>query len=156
MALIRPGSGPARLTLGRHLDLAPHPNLPELLLGHREGHVEGVERLQRHDRVARVEVLTEVDLPQAEDAAERRADLLAVDRGADLPHPRLRLLVLGARPVELGLGDDALADEPASPVEVQPREVPLRLGGGQLGALLPRVQADEHLALLHRLGRIRR
>ena len=112
--------------------------------------MDGVERLERDDRVAGVEVLPKVHLPEAEDPGEGRADLLAVDAGPDLPHPRLGLLVLGARPVELGLGEDPLAHEPADAVEVEPREVPLRLRRGQLGPLLARVEADEHLSLADR------
>ena len=61
-----------------------------LLLRQREVDVDRVERLQRHDRVARVQVLPEVDLADAEHARERRADRACARswRGSRRPAPR--------------------------------------------------------------------
>ena len=89
----------------------PTRSVRELLLRHGEVDVDRVGGLERDDRRAAGQVLPEVDLADPEHARERRADQLALDRGADLADARLGLLVLGAQPVELGLGDDALLDE---------------------------------------------
>ena len=64
-------------------------HLAGVLLRHAEVHVDRIQRLQRHERVAAGQVLTEVDLADAEDAGERRADRLPLDRGADLADSRV-------------------------------------------------------------------
>ncbi len=107
-AVIRPGRRGVRHALDAHLHLAARPQAADLLLRHREVHVQRVERLQRHDRCAAGQVLAEVHLPDAQDTGERRADQLPLDRGPDLADPRLGLLVLGAGAIELGLGEDPL------------------------------------------------
>ena len=90
-----------------------------------------------------VQVLAEVGLTEAEDPREGSADLLPLDRGADLPHPRLRLLVLGEDAVELGGGDDPLVPQAADPLQAELGELALRLGGRELGPFLPGVEARE-------------
>ena len=59
---------------------------------------DGTDRLQRHDRCAAGDVLAEVDLADAEDAGERRADGLALDRGLDLSTFALGRLELAPAP----------------------------------------------------------
>ena len=71
---------------------------------------------------------------------ERRADRLALDRGADLADPRLGLPLLGGRAIELGARDHALVQQPLHPVEVEPRQLALRLDRRELRPLLPRVE----------------
>ena len=130
--------------------------MPDLLLRHREVDVDRVERLERHHGLAGLEVLAEVDLPDPQDPREGRANRLPVDGGADLADLGLRLLVLGDDTVVVGLGDDALLVESVGPVEVEPREVELGLGGLQLRLLLPRVQLHENRARLDGLARLDR
>ena len=62
-----------------------------------------------------------------EDARERRADRLALDRGADFADPRVGLLLLGRRAVEFRPRDDALVQQTLHPLEVEARQLALRL-----------------------------
>ena len=78
------------------------------------------------------------------------------DRGADLSDLGLRLLLLGRRPVVLRLRDDALVQQALHPVEVEPRQLALRLDGGQLRLLLPRVELGQHLPLANRSAGLER
>ena len=87
---------------------------------------------------------------------ERRADRLALDRGADLADLRLGLPVLGRRAIELGARDHALVEQPLHPLEVQARELALRLDGRELRLLLPRVEHRQHLAGADRLAGVER
>ena len=142
------------MLLDAHLHLGAGTEPADLLLRHREVHVQRVERLQRHDGRAAGEVLAEVHLPDAENSREGSPDHLPLDRGPDLADARLGLLVLGAHPVELGLRDDALRDEAPHALQVHGRQLALGLGRGKLRPLLSRVEADEDLALTDRLARL--
>ena len=64
-----PGAGSRRgIVIQSDAYLAARFDLTGLLLGDPEIHVDRVERLEAHDGVAAREVLTEIDLPQPEDA----------------------------------------------------------------------------------------
>ena len=126
------------------------------LLRHAEVDVDRIERLQRHQRVAAGRVLTEVDVTDAEHAGERRADRLAVDGGADFADARVRLPLFGRRAIELRLRDDPLVQQPFHPLEVDARELALRLGRRQLRLLLARIEQRQHLAFANRLAGLER
>src|SRR6266542_2693902 len=136
---------------GRDAQSASHSHAGDLLLGHGEVHVDRIEGLERHDRGSPGQVLTEVDLSDPQDPGERRPDGLPFDRGADLADlgPALRILRRGL--VVVRLGDDSLLEQAADPVEIDAGELLLRLRGGQLRALLARVQLHEDSAIADRL-----
>ena len=91
IAVTRPvNSTPGRL-VGRDAHAAADAHLAGRLLRHAEVHVDRIQRLQRHQRVAAGQVLTEVDLADAEHAGERRPDRLPLDRRADFADARVRL-----------------------------------------------------------------
>ena len=153
---MRPGELLAQ-ALGGDRHRAAHAQARDVLLRHREVHVEGIDGLQRHDGVAGGEVLAEVDLPDAEDAGERRADLLAVDGGADLADPRLGLRVLGAGAVVVGLGHDALRRRrPRARSRFRRARSRCDSAAASCARSCRRVEADQHLAFAHRDGRSRR
>ena len=93
----------------------------------------------------------EIDLAEAENSRERRADRLPLDHGADFPDLRVGLPIFGGRAVELGARDDALVEQPLHPIEREPRQFALRLERGQLRLLLPRVEHGQHVARAHGL-----
>ena len=124
------------------------------LLWHGEVHVHGIHGLKRDHRRAALQILTEVHLADAERSGERSPDLLALDRGPDLPGPSLGLLRLGGEPVILRLRDHSPLQELARPLEIQPRQLALRLRGGELGPLLARVEPHQHISLVDPPARI--
>src|SRR6266542_74864 len=139
---------------GRDAHSASYSHAGDLLLGHGEVHVDRIERLERHDRRSARQVLAEVDLADPQDPSERRPDGLAFDRGADLADlgPALRVLRRGL--VVVRLGDDSFLEQAAHSVEVDVGKLLLRLRGGQLRALLARVQLHEDGAFPDRLSGI--
>ena len=114
------------------MDFAADSKVAELLLRHREVHVDRIERLKRHDRIAGLQVLAQVHLTEPENPRERRPDRLAPDRGLCLPRLRDRLLVLGCCLVVLRLRRDALLAQAFHSREVDRRQAALCLGGGEL------------------------
>ncbi len=115
-----------------------------------------MQRLQRPERIARGQVLAEIDLADAEQSRERRADRLARDRGANLADLRVGLPLFRGGAIELGLRDDAIAQQTLHALIVQAGEIALRFDRGQLRALLPRVELGEDVAAAHRASRIER
>src|SRR5207249_1242548 len=73
----------------------PGHHLACVLLRHAEVHVSRIERLQRNNRVAARQVLTEINLTKAQDSRKRRPDRLPRDGGTDLFNLCLLLLLLG-------------------------------------------------------------
>src|SRR6266545_4690130 len=138
--------------LSGHADLSADSKLAQLLLRHGEVHVDRVERLERHDRIAGLQVLAEVDLADAENPGKRRPDRLAPDRGLRLPRLRDRLLVLGRGLVVFRLRGDAFLTQTFYPLEVDGREAALRLGVGELRLFLTGVEPHEHVAGSHFLA----
>src|SRR5205823_13665815 len=128
----RTGKFDAAETLDTDSNAASGAQLRDGLLRHAEVDVDGIQSLQRHQRVAAGQVLSEVDVADAEDARERRLDCLSIDRGADLADARVALSKIRLRTIELGLRDDVLTEEPLHPLEIDPREVALCLGRGDL------------------------
>ena len=96
--------------------------------------------------------MAEIDLADAEDAGEGSTDRLALDRGADLPDSCVRRLECRRRGVVGRLRDQGFPEERLRARELEPSQLPLRFGRGELRPLLLRVQADEHVALIHRLA----
>jgi hypothetical protein len=92
----------------------------------------------------------------AEDPRKRRSDGFPLDGRADLSNPCFHLLALGGRPVVLRPRDDALVQQALHPVEVEARKIALRLDGGQLGPLLPRVELRQYLPCTNRPAGIER
>ncbi len=142
----------ARRLPGGDAHALARPHAGDVLLRDGKVHVDRVERLQGDDLVARREVLPEIHLADPEEAGERRANRLALDRGADLADGGLRLRLVRGGLVVVRLGDDAAVPKPAQALVTQARELELRLGGGELGRLLLHVELDEDRALLDRLA----
>ena len=82
------GSDPAGFGAGEavrcHLNAAADAQTTELLLGNREIHIRGLQRLKGNDRRTTGEILTEIHLADSESPGERRANCLARNRGGDL------------------------------------------------------------------------
>ena len=89
-------------------------------------------------------------------ARERRADRFPLDGRDDFADLRVGLLLLGHRPVELGLRDDAVAKQPLHPVVIELSEVALRLDRCQLRALLSRIELGQHVAPIDRPSGVER
>ena len=138
----------------RDSHLAAVAQLRDRLLRHAKVDVDRIERLERHHRVASRQVLSAVDVADAEQAGERRPDGLALDRRPDLADAGVALAGVGDRAIELSARDDVLVEQPLHAVEVHPRQFALGFGGCQLCLLLPRVEASQQLAFVHRLARV--
>ena len=108
----------ARPGLYADLDHLPFADPGQLALGQREIGVDRVERLQRHDRRARAQVLAEIDAPDAEAAVERCADALLVEQRLLRGDLGLRVIECGTGLVEIGLGDRFLAHQLGDTVEL--------------------------------------
>ena len=78
--------------------------LAELLLRQVEIDVDRIDRLQRDDRIARIDVLPRIDRGDAETSGKRRAHGLLVDERGLLRDLRLLALQVGGVRVELRLG----------------------------------------------------
>ena len=129
----------------RHADL----DQPDVLLGHREVDPHAVEVLQRRVDGAGVDELADVDLRDADGAAERRLEALLVHHRGELDH-------LAAGAGGAGLGDVEVVDrghaalaQLACALELGLGEVELGLGGGEVGALDGVVDLRQVLAGLH-------
>jgi hypothetical protein len=122
------------------------------LLRNAKVHVHRIQRLERHNRIARREVLAEIDLAKAKDARKRRSNRLSLDGRANLSDPGLRLLLPGDRCVVIRARDDAFLQQSLRPAVAHTCKVALRLNGCQLRSLLSRVQLNQHLALTHPLS----
>ena len=126
----------------------------QLLLGEGEVDVDRIEGLQRHDRVALPEGLAEIHLPDAQAAAEGRADRLLGDGGAQGLHLGHRLPMAGDGGVIVRLGDDLLLQHLHVAGEDGFRQRHLGLGAGELGLLDARVLADQQVPPLHLRSRL--
>ena len=122
-----------------------------ILLGNTKVHVDWTERLQKDDRITGREVLSEIDLPDSQDARERRANHLALDRGLHFAQLCVGVTLIGDRTIEFGLRDHALIEKALHPVELQARKVALGLDRRQLRALLARVEPHEQRSLANGL-----
>ena len=129
-----------------HADLGADLERRDVLLRHGEVHVDRIHRLQGNDRVAPLQVLAQVHLPEPQHAGERGPDRLALDRGPHLAHVRLRGLGLGREAVVLRLGHHALLEQLGRPREVEIRELALGHRGGQLRPFLIGIEPHQHLA----------
>ena len=67
----------------------------------------------------------------------------------NLADPGIGRLLFRRRLIEVGPRDGAVRDERLHAREVEAGELALRLRGGELRLLLPRVELDEHVALAH-------
>ena len=96
----------------------------------------------------RADILTELDLPDAELAGERRSDQLLLDQRLGPGDPRLGLLerrvvlVDGRLGTEIALGQDLRA------IEVELGEMRLRLVAREIALIGPIVQLDQRIARL--------
>ena len=104
----------------------------------------------------RRQVLPQVDLADAEEARERRPDRLAVDGRPNLADAGVRLALFGRGPVELGLRDDALLQQPLHALEVDARQVTLRFRRCHLRPLLARIEQREDVSGADVLSRVER
>ena len=135
-----------RIRSGRDGEAFAH--LAEPLLRQRELHIDGVERLQRHDRYAFLEKVADAHAPDAYFAGKRCAHDLLRDHGADVVDLRLRLLPRGLRLLEVGLRDRALRDQALRTLEGEACELGGRLGRSKLALLDLVVEQHELVASL--------
>ena len=70
----------------------------------------------------------------------------------DLANPRLTLPLFGRGAIVLGPGNHPLVQQPLQAVEVQVRQIALRLGRSQLRLLLSGIEDGQHVALADRLA----
>ena len=127
------------------------------LLRHVEVDVDGIERLQLHDRIATRQVLTEVDLSDAENSGERRANRLALDGRTTSLQRAPRVCLLSAVALSNSAREITLSfNSPCMRSKLSAGQIALRLGRCQLRALLSCVELDQHLALPHGLARVER
>lgn len=122
------------------------------LLRNAEVHVDRIERLERDQRIAAGQVLSQVDVTNAQNPGEGRADRLALNHRPDFPDLRIGLPILGGRAIELGSRDHSFIEQSLHPLEREPRELMLRFGRRQLRLFLARIQQGEHFAGAHRLS----
>ena len=106
MAVMRPSMvTPGRASLVTRT-VRPVRSRPSCCWGRVKSTIDRVEGLQGDDGVPLAEYLAEVDLADAEAAAEGGADRLLGDGGADVVRLGQRLFVVGSGSVVVGLGDD--------------------------------------------------
>ena len=122
-------------------------HLIELLLGQAELDVDGIDRLQRSDGGADVQILPQIYLPDADLAIEGSDDGLARDHGIGFRDRGIGLAKLAFRRVVVGLSDGFLGDQIPLPLEAEPRQFPPRLGGVKLRLLLPRIELHQQISL---------
>ena len=125
-----------------------------VLLGYSEIHINRIERLQRHDRITRRQILTKIDLSNSQHSGKRRTNHLALNGRLGLGNISFRLLLLGYRRVEVRAGDYSGVQQLLHAVEIGFRQIALRFEGSQLGALLTRVQFNQNISLMHVLAGI--
>ena len=103
-----PGEHFAGQVLGRNFQTAADTDLAQRLLRQAKINVNGIQRLELNYRIARGQVLPEIDLANSQRARERRADRFALNGGADFADIRLGLFLLGGGLVVLQPRDHAL------------------------------------------------
>ena len=129
-------------------------HLRGVLLRYSEIHINRIERLQRHDRITRCQILTKIDLSDSQDSGKRRTNHLALDGRLGLGNVSFRLLLLGYRRVEIGAGDYSSVQQLLHAVEIGFRQIALRFQGSQLSAFLTRIQFNQNISLMHVLAGI--
>ena len=125
-----------------------------MLLGNREVDVDRVQRLQDGDGRPRVQILTQVDRPDAQLAAEGRPDRFLPDLRLERPGVGAHRLELGLICIELGLGRGAARFQLARPRRRSRGEIAPRLQRRQLRPFDAGVQLDQDLARAHLRPRI--
>ena len=123
----------------------------QLLLGQGEVDENRLQLVQTHHRRAGLQELAQIHLANAEHAVEGRTHGFIVQLFALGLRLRHRLVALGAAVVQFGAGNRALLEQPLVAVVLLAGQA----GGGfqriELGAVGGGFQADQHVALLHRV-----
>ena len=100
-----------------------------------------------HDRITAFQILTRIDLADAQIPVERRTDGLPVDGGQCFVIRCSRRVILALGFVVGRLGDDMLQGKILGAVQILPCKVEFCLRGAELGLLLPRVELDKELSV---------
>ena len=90
-----PGEDFAGQVFGRNLQAATDMDRGQRLLRQTEIDINRIQRLQLNHRIARGQILAEVDLANAQRSRERRANGFSLNGGADCVHIRFGLFLLG-------------------------------------------------------------
>ena len=130
-----------------HAHLRADAKILQVLLRQGEVDVDRVHGLQRHDGVAAVEVLANVDPADAQHAVEAGADGLALDGGLGVGDGGLGLPLVGVGGVEIALRIRVLFAQVLLTLERVHREVAVRLGGFERRLFLVGDQTHEQVAL---------
>jgi hypothetical protein len=153
MALIVAGEGRPRIRFHGDANGLAGPEVGDVLLRQVEVDVDRVERLQRHDLGAGSQVLTEVDLTDADASGEGSADGFLGDHRALIVDVGDGLLVLRLGAVEVGLRIGVGGAQLPGALQRNLAEVGLGFESAELGFVGGNVQLHEQIALLHVLAR---
>ena len=131
------------------VDLLSQLDLGEVLLPDQEPHAHDRQVLQAGDQVAGMQILSQVDLADAEHAGERRGDDAPVDGRREGDRLGDQGIVFRLRVVQVALRDDPFLHQLPLALEVGLGRGNLRLRRLEVGLLLAAVQPDQRLADFH-------
>src|ERR1700722_5102098 len=142
----------AHPVVARDVEGSADARLEGSLLRHAEVHINRIQRLQRDDGLTGSEVLSEIDLANAQNTGERSVNRFSRDCGTNLAYIGFGGVLLRRNVVGFLPRRDALLHELLGAVEIDFREIALRFGSGELGALLARVEFNQNISDLYRLA----
>ncbi len=138
----------SRVSIAQYGHRLAHQHPADLLLWQIEVDVDRIDGLQRHDLVARIEVLARVHEGDAEPPRKRRANRLLVDDGLLAGSLGALALQVGFIAVDLRLGDCFGSHLHAVAGERGLRQVGGRLQRSQLRQIGIRIELDQNRARL--------
>src|SRR5579863_1918496 len=125
-----------------------------ILLRDPEVHINGIHRLQRDNRLTCGQILAQTYLANTQQPGERSAYGLASDRCFNVAYLSFSRLLLRAGIVVFRMSNHSGLVQFLGATVVDYRQIPLRFHIGELGFLLPSVEFDKNVSLMHPLARL--